>query len=50
MKIIRERACYRCNAVGHQLENKKQSSKLTTFDVIPCKNCDGTGICIDTDE
>ena len=45
---IRERACYRCNGVGHTLENKRISGNLTQFDVIPCPTCNGTGIYIDT--
>ncbi len=47
MTKVTEHACYSCKGVGYLLENKKHQPSLTTFDIIPCKTCEGTGVFVD---
>lgn len=44
---ITEHACYKCSGVGHFLTNKKLHGNSTSFDIVPCDICNGTGIYID---
>jgi len=43
IKKTRERICYRCNGKGYSFANRRRSGNLTTYDLIPCPTCKGTG-------